>query len=73
MATLCSWEVYRQFVVDHGTCHAILNACTEIFGRPSNSLCDHSMRAVENRKALFLSKLCEEFGRKFWRQQMTFD
>jgi len=44
-------KVYREFALDHGTCHAFLYACTQILGRPSNSLCDHSMRAVENRKA----------------------
>jgi len=46
-------KVYREFVVDHGgTCHAFLYACTQIFCRPFNSLCEDSMRAVENRKAL---------------------
>jgi len=73
MATLCSWEVYREFVVDHGTCHAFLNACTQIFCKPSNSLYDHSMKAVENQKAQFLLKLCGEFSRKCWRQGMAFD
>mmetsp|Transcript_42065 Transcript_42065/g.61835 ORF Transcript_42065/g.61835 Transcript_42065/m.61835 type:complete len:250 (-) Transcript_42065:174-923(-) len=44
-------KVYREFALDHGTCHAFLYACTQIFCRLSNSLCDHSMRAAENRKA----------------------
>ena len=44
-------KVYREFAHDHGTCHAFLYACTHILCRPSNSLCDHSMRAAENRKA----------------------
>jgi len=45
-------KVYREFALDHGTCHAFLYACTQIFYRPSNSLFDHSMRAAENQKAL---------------------
>jgi len=44
-------KVYREFALDHATCHALLYACTQIFCRPFNSLCDHSMRAAENRKA----------------------
>jgi len=44
-------KVYREFALDHGTCHAFLYACTQIFCRPSNLLCYHSMRAAENRKA----------------------
>jgi len=44
-------EVYREFALDHGTCHAFLYACTQILGRPSNSLCDHSIKAAENQKA----------------------
>ena len=44
-------KVSREFALDHGTCHAFLYACTQIFCRPSNSLCDHSMRAAENYKA----------------------
>jgi len=40
-------KVYREFALDHGTCHAFLYACTQIFYRPSNSLFDHSMRAAE--------------------------
>jgi len=44
-------KVYREFTVDHGTCHVFLYACTQIACRPSNSLCDHSMRAAKNRKA----------------------
>jgi len=44
-------KVYREFALDHGTCRAFLYACTQIFCRPSNSLCDHSMRAAENQKA----------------------
>ena len=43
-------KVYREFALDHVTCHAFLYACTQIFCRPSNSLCDHSIRAAENRK-----------------------
>ena len=46
------WKVYQEFVVDHGTCYTFLYACTQIFGRPSNSLGDHLMRAAENQKAL---------------------
>jgi len=45
-------KVHREFALDHGTCHAFLYTCTQIFCRPSNSLCDHSMRAAENWKAL---------------------
>ena len=44
-------EVYRDFALDHGTCHAFLYACNQIFCRPSNSLYNHSMRASESRKA----------------------
>jgi len=56
-------------VVDYGTCHAFLYACTQIFGRPSNSLCNHSMRAAEDWKALI--PLCaknsaESSGVKGW-------
>jgi len=40
-----SWQLTQ------GTCHAFLYACAQIFCRPSNSLCNHSMRAAENRKA----------------------
>ena len=43
-------KVYREFVVDHSTFHEFLYACTQIFCRPSNSLCDHLMRAAENWK-----------------------
>jgi len=43
-------KVYREFALDHSMCHAFLYACTQIFCRLSNSLCDHSMRAAENRK-----------------------
>jgi len=55
-------KVYREFAVDHGTCHAFLYACTQIFCRPSDSLCDHSMRAADNRKApiLFCAKSSAE-------------
>jgi len=46
-------NVYREFAVDHGTCHAFLYACMQIIWRLSNLLlCDHSMRAAENQKAL---------------------
>ena len=45
-------KVYRDFAVDHGTCHAFLYACTQMFCRPSKSLCDHSMKAAENWKVL---------------------
>jgi len=49
---LCAVEkVYREFALDHGTCHAFLYAYTQIFCRPFYSLCNHSMRAAENRKA----------------------
>jgi len=44
-------KVYREFTLDHGTCFALLYACTQFFCRPSNSLCDHLMRAAENQKA----------------------
>ena len=44
-------KVYREFVVDHGTYHVFLYTFTQIFCRPSTSLCDHSMRAAENQKA----------------------
>jgi len=44
-------KVYRYFTVDHITCHAFLYACTQIFCRTSNSLCNHSMRAAKNWKA----------------------
>jgi len=40
-------NVYREFAVDHGTCHAFLYAFTQILCRPSISLC----RAAEKRKA----------------------
>ena len=55
MATLCSQEgVYRvtKFAVDH-TCHAFLYACIQNFLQTlrAKSLCDHSMRAAENRTA----------------------
>jgi len=43
--------VCREFALDHGMCQVFLYACTQIFCRPSNSICDHSMRAAENRKA----------------------
>ena len=33
-------KVYREFAIDHGTCHAFSYACTQIMCRPSNSLCD---------------------------------
>jgi len=42
-------KVYRKFALDHGTCHAFLYACTQIFCRPYSSLGDHSVRAAENR------------------------
>ena len=45
-------KVYSEFALDHGTCHAFLYACSQIFCRPSNSFCDHSMRAAQNQKAL---------------------
>ena len=47
-----SWppSAIGKVTLDHGTCQAFLYACTQIFGRPSNLLCDHSMRAAENRK-----------------------
>ena len=63
---------YREFAVDHGTCYAFLYACTQMFCRPSKSLCDLSMKAAENWKVLADSFLCEEFGRKFWHQRVTF-
>jgi len=44
-------KVYKEFAVDHGTCHAFVYACTQICCIPSNSLYDHSMRAAENWKA----------------------
>jgi len=44
-------KVYRDFALDHGTCHAFLYACTQIFCRPSNSLYNHSMRVSESQKA----------------------
>ena len=55
-------KVYREFALDHGMCHAFLYACTQIFCRPSNSICDHSMRATENRKARipFCAKISAE-------------
>jgi len=28
-------KVYREFALDHGTCHSFLYACTQIFPRPS--------------------------------------
>jgi len=62
-------KVYREFALDHVTCHAFLYACTQIFCRPSNSLCDHSMRAAENRKAPipFCAKSsAESFGVRRW-------
>jgi len=43
-------KVYREFALDHGTRHAFLYACIQIFCRPSTLLCDNSMRAAENRK-----------------------
>ena len=51
-------KVYREFAVDHATCNSFLYACTQIFrvsGGPSNSLCNHSMRAVKNQKVLIFS------------------
>ena len=42
-------NVYREFAVDHGTCHAFVYAYTQIICTPSNSLCDRSMRPAENR------------------------
>ena len=44
-------KVYREFALDHVACHAFVHACTQIFCRLFNSLCDHSMRAAENRTA----------------------
>ena len=40
-----------EFEVDFGTCHSFLYACTKIFCRPSNTLCNNSIRAAKNRKA----------------------
>jgi len=62
-------KVYREFVLDHGTCHAFLYACTQIFCRPSNSLCDNSMRAAENRKApipFWMKNSAESSGVSGW-------
>jgi len=61
--------VYREFAVDHGTCHAFLHDCFQISCRPSKSLDDHSMRAAENRKAPipFCAKsLAESSGVSGW-------
>ena len=44
-------KVYREFALDHGTWHAFSYACTQIFCRPSNSLCDHLLNTAENWKA----------------------
>jgi len=63
-------KVYREFALDHGVCHAFLYASTQIFRRPSNSLCDHSMRAAENRKVLILfcaKSSAENSGVSGWR------
>ena len=62
-------KVYREFAVEHGTCHAFLYACTHIFCRPFNSLCDHLMRAAENWQASipFCAKcLAESSGVSGW-------
>jgi len=48
-------KVYREFALDHGTCHAFLYACIQIFCRPSNSLCDYSLRASRTGRRRFLS------------------
>ena len=65
-------KVYREFALDHGTCHAFLYACTKIFLqtlqltlRPFNEGCRELEGAV--------SFLYEEFGRKFWRERVAFD
>jgi len=60
---------YREFVVDHGMCQACLFTSTQIFCRPSNSLCDHSMRTGENQKApisFCANNSVESFGISGW-------
>ena len=69
-------KVYREFALDHGTCHAFSYACTQILFRPSFQtlqlilrLFDEGCREMEGADSF----LCEEFGRKFWRERVVFD
>jgi len=58
-------KAYREFAVDHGTCHAFLYACTQIFQLILRPFDKGGSRELEGADHSFL---CEEFGRKFWHQ-----
>jgi len=63
-------KVYREFAVDHDTCHAFLYACTQIFLQTFHLTLqpfDEGCRESEG----IDSFLCEEFGRKMWRQRVA--
>ena len=44
-------KVYSEFAIDHSKCNTFLYVLYQFFCRPSNSLCEHLMRAAKNRKA----------------------